>query len=154
MITVEINDDLISAALASAQAQLGDMSNLMGKLAVLIVDQTEQRFTEGKSPEGVPWAPRSAVTIANYKRRKLAYGGLLHLTGQLSGNLGSAYGPDFAEVTTAEPYAAMMQFGGTRAAFPNLWGNIPARPFMGLSDENQTDILDTIGEALASALTP
>jgi phage gpG-like protein len=94
------------------------------------------------------------VTLANYKRQKLKYGGLLVLSGQLSRNIASASGPDFAEVTTPEPYAAMMQFGGTRAAFPNLWGNIPARPFMGLSDENQTDILDTIGEALASALTP
>ena len=27
-------------------------------------------------------------------------------------------------------YAAMQQFGGTKAQFPNLWGDIPARPFM------------------------
>ncbi|WP_248594777.1 hypothetical protein [Candidatus Accumulibacter contiguus] len=26
-------------------------------------------------------------------------------------------------------YAAMQQFGGTKARFPHLWGDIPARPF-------------------------
>lgn len=27
-------------------------------------------------------------------------------------------------------YAAMQQFGGTKAKFPHLWGDIPARPFL------------------------
>lgn len=48
----------------------------------------------------------------------------------------------------------MMQFGGTKAAFPHLWGDIPARPFLGLSTQDESDILDTISEALAAALTP
>jgi phage virion morphogenesis protein len=160
MITVEINDDLISAALAGAMAQLDDMSNLMGKVAVLMVDQTEKRFSEQKAPDGTPWAPRSAATLASYDRRAkkaggvAAWGGLLHYSGQLSGNIASASGADFAEVTSAEPYAAMMQFGGKKSAFPNLWGDIPARPFFGISDQDRTDILDTISEALAAALTP
>lgn len=31
-------------------------------------------------------------------------------------------------------YSAMQQFGGTKAEFPFLWGDIPARPFLGISD--------------------
>lgn len=27
-------------------------------------------------------------------------------------------------------YAAIQQFGGTKAQFPHLWGDIPARPFL------------------------
>ena len=33
-------------------------------------------------------------------------------------------------VASSMPYAAMQQFGGTKAAFKNLWGDIPARPFL------------------------
>lgn len=152
MITIEINDDLITNALAGALGVLDDMSDIMTKVAQTLRDQTEVRFAEQKSPKGVPWAPRSPATIANYERRKLTFGGILNLSGQLSGNLVSTSGADFAEVGTPEPYAAMMQFGGTKAAFPHLWGNIPARPFMGLSDENRSDILDTISAALSRAL--
>ena len=33
-------------------------------------------------------------------------------------------------------YAPMQQFGGRKADFPNLWGDISARPFLGLSDSD------------------
>lgn len=160
MITVEINDALITAALANAIGQLDDMSDLMGDIALAMRDQTKDRFAEQKSPEGIPWAPRSATTLAAYDRRAkkaggvASWGGVLHYSRQLSGQISAAFGPDFAEVTSAEPYAAMMQFGGTKTRFPHLWGDIPARPFLGLSDENREDILDVISEALSAALAP
>lgn len=34
-------------------------------------------------------------------------------------------------------YAAMQNFGGTKAQFPNLWGDIPARPFMPVNAAGQ-----------------
>ncbi|MDD5030374.1 MAG: phage virion morphogenesis protein [Rhodoferax sp.] len=46
-------------------------------------------------------------------------------------------------------YAAIQQFGGTKAQFPHLWGDIPARPFLGMSDADKTNILDIIGRYLA-----
>lgn len=158
MITVEINDARITAALAKAAAMLTDMSGLMADVAVRMVDQTDKRFAEGKAPDGVPWAARRPATIAAYDRRakkggQAAWGSVLHYSEQLSNNINSDFGPDFAQVGSPEPYAAMMQFGGTKAAFPNLWGNIPARPFFGLSEQDETDIMDTISEALADALT-
>ena len=38
-------------------------------------------------------------------------------------------------------YAAMQQFGGRKAEFPFLWGDIPARPFLGISTQDETAIL-------------
>jgi phage gpG-like protein len=32
-------------------------------------------------------------------------------------------------------YAAMQQFGGSKAQFPNLWGDIPARPFLPITSD-------------------
>ena len=37
--------------------------------------------------------------------------------------------PDSLTVGSTMIYAAMQQYGGSKAQFPNLWGNIPARPF-------------------------
>jgi len=34
---------------------------------------------------------------------------------------------------------------------PIPWGDIPARPFLGLSDEDRSGILDIVSEALAAA---
>jgi len=46
----------------------------------------------------------------------------------------------------------MQQFGGTRSAFPNLWGDIPARPFLGISAEDEVAVLDIIDEWLTQAV--
>jgi len=46
-------------------------------------------------------------------------------------------------------YAAMMQFGGTKSEFPNLWGDIPARPFLGISEDDKTDILTILERHLS-----
>lgn len=160
MITVDINSDQITAALANAVAVLTDTAPLMAQVGEVLLAQTEERFVTHIGPDGAAWAPRSAATLASYARRakkpggQAAWGGLLHYSGQLGGNLNSSSGADFAEVSSPEPYAAMMQFGGTKAAFPHLWGNIPARPFFGISPDDEAGILDVISEALESALTP
>ncbi|KAE9641970.1 hypothetical protein EJA71_20150 [Pseudomonas sp. PB106] len=39
-----------------------------------------------------------------------------------------------AVVGSNKPYAAMMQFGGERVDFPQLWGDIPARPYLPVSN--------------------
>ena len=33
-------------------------------------------------------------------------------------------------------YAAMMQFGGQKSEFPQLWGDIPARPYLPMDSNN------------------
>ena len=40
-----------------------------------------------------------------------------------------------ALVGSNKPYAAMMHFGGTKAEFPHLWGDIPARPYLPMDAE-------------------
>jgi phage gpG-like protein len=51
-------------------------------------------------------------------------------------------------------YTNMMQFGGTKSQFPHLWGDIPARPFVGVSDADKAAILDVISRRLeATGLT-
>ncbi len=53
------------------------------------------------------------------------------------------------EVGSTMEYAAMQQNGGLRSQFPNLWGDIPARPFLGLSTDDisgiEQSVLDYLG---------
>lgn len=52
------------------------------------------------------------------------------------------------EVGSVMKYAAMQQFGGTKAQFPHLWGDIPARPFLGISSTDKDQIQESITDYL------
>lgn len=167
MITFDIDDAELQAALNRVTGVLTDASAMMNEIGAYLRDQTEDRFPTQKGPDGTPWAPRSPVTLKNYERRKLKPGGILHLSGQLSGNIFHDYGSDWARIGSAEPYAAVMQFGAAQGAFGAFmgkdklgrdhfhhlpWGNIPARPFLGISDEDRDGVRDIVMETLAAAL--
>jgi phage gpG-like protein len=55
-------------------------------------------------------------------------------------------------------YSAVMQFGAAQGAFGSMsngspipWGNIPARPFIGVSAEDQSNIIATLEDWLEGA---
>ncbi|MBY0349775.1 phage virion morphogenesis protein [Tabrizicola sp.] len=67
-------------------------------------------------------------------------------------------GPDSLQWGSPMIYATTQQFGAAQGAFgrtarngPIPWGTIPARPFLGLSPEDETNILDTLSEWLQRA---
>lgn len=78
--------------------------------------------------------------------------GKLPLTGE-TGALGTTItyqllGNDAVEIGSPMEYAAMMQFGGTVDEFPHLWGDIPERPFLGISEEDKAEILNILRDSL------
>jgi phage gpG-like protein len=56
------------------------------------------------------------------------------------------------EIGTDRVYGAMQQFGGTKAQHPQLWGTIPARPFLGLSDTDRDGVLAILSRYLSAGL--
>ena len=101
-------------------------------------------------------ASQSATTLARYEAQGLK-GKTRPLVKQ--GFLRSLIFADAdrsqARVGSNMEYSGVMQFGAARGAFghsngrPVPWGNIPARPFLGLSDQDQRNILDMVDETLA-----
>lgn len=173
MITIEINDAEFQAVLNRVTGVLADTTAMMNKIGAYLRDQTEDRFDKQAAPDGTAWAPRSAATLKNYARRGLKHGGILHLTGQLSGNIFHDYGLDWTRIGSAEPYAAVQQFGAAQGQFgaqagrtkpsekrPKSqdyfvllpWGDIPARPFLGFADEDREGVREIAMEALARAM--
>ena len=166
MVTINIKNDRITPALEKLARQMGDMSNVMNDIGQALVASSEKRMDEGVSPDGTPFAPRSPVTVRAYVKRGISFRGVLHKSGKLRQSLFHTYGPEHVEIGTVEPYAAVMQFGAQQGQFGAFigkdklgrdhfhsipWGNIPARPFLGISPLDETNILDILAEWAESA---
>lgn len=160
MITIEIKNDGISAGLQRALDALTNTQPLMNQLGEYLVESTKQRFPTGRAPDGSVWAPKSPVTLERYRRNGDKADGrpLFGPSSALSNNISAQAGPDVVEWGSDRVYAAVQQFGAAQGAFgrtsrngPIPWGNIPARPFLGLSAEDEVAVLDIIADYVATA---
>ena len=114
---------------------------------------TQERFGQGQkqAPDGTPWARNSPVTIARKGRDNPLYerGNLQNtIRYQVLGTRG-------VEVGTNLVYGAAHQFGmvkgyagRTRRGAPIPWGNIPARPYLGLSADDETEVVRILRDYL------
>ncbi len=149
-VTIEYEDEDVRRALKR-------LANTAGERLLIA---TRDRFDSQKDPDGRPWAPLKPSTLARKRRnrdKRLTERG--HLRGQL--NYGAGAGPDFVEVGSSLIYAATHQFGAGKGRFgsnsrgqPIPWGDIPARPFLGVSDDDRETILEIVNDHLADALRP
>lgn len=120
-----------------AQRQIGEYLDLAHR----------QRWDRAQAPDGAPWAPLSPVTVA----RKTAKGrplGILVQSTMLRDTLRWAIQGRELVFGTDRPYGAAMQFGlargaagRTRRGTPIPWGDIPARPWLGLSEADRQEAL-------------
>jgi phage virion morphogenesis protein len=124
---------------------LGDMTDVMQDIGELLMTSTKDRFAKGEAPDGSKWAAKSPNTKGRDRRP------LFGPSGMLSSQIFYQAAPDSVEVGSNRVYAAMMQFGGTKDQFPHLWGDIPARPFLGVSEDDRSGILATVEEWLATS---
>lgn len=153
MIRIEFNDDGIQVGLDGLSQLLSDMTPVFQDIGEALAVSTENRFVAGEAPDGSAWAPKSKATLAKYARGKdpvsdkPLHGPSLQLSRTIYYEAGAS------EVLIGSPmiYAGMMQLGGAKANFPHLWGDIPARPYLGVSDEDRGHILDIIAEHMALA---
>jgi len=139
MIELSIDNSNVLAAFNKLLQKTGDPSPALRKIGEDLVESTKQRFSSTTAPDGTTWAANKASTLEHKK-------GSRPLTNE--GTLGDTidyqlHGSDALLIGSPEEYAAMMQFGGTKSEFPNLWGDIEAREFLGISDEDESDILNT-----------
>lgn len=166
MITIELNDEALQEGLARLTGLMSDLSPVMKDLGELLMLSTKERFPQGVAPDGTPWAPKAAATIERYLSRgdRADSRPLFGPSGALAEEIFYDAGPDQVEIGSNRIYAAVMQFGAAKGAFGPYagvdkkgrrysgtapWGNIPARPFLGLSDEDEVNLVATVEEWLA-----
>lgn len=148
----------VRASLADARASLGDLAPLHGSIAEYMVKATRERFRTSTAPDGTRWRPKTPATIAAYKARGDGNRPkpLIGPSGRLGKEIASYSSRDGAVIGSALVYSGVMQDGAAKGAFgvsasgrPLPWGNIPARVFIGISGENERQILGLVDDYIA-----
>jgi phage virion morphogenesis protein len=155
-VAVEISDEGLSEAIAAIEGIAAlESHGMLDEVGRLLQESTRNRIRATKTaPDGSGWTPNRAGTST------------LLQSGDLAASIDYAVSGDTLTVGSGEPYARIHQMGGTirprnakRLVF--MAGNelvfatkveIPARPYLGVSDEDRSDIVQMVGDMIAGAL--
>lgn len=165
MIEIKVeNKSVINALERLARAAANPRPALLA-IGESLVLSTKKRFETSTAPDGTRWAPNSQVTYlmhlggakSNHRKdgrinsrgaEKVMGKKPLIRKGILSQQISYAVDGNGLRIGSPMEYAAMQQFGGKKSKFPHLWGDIPARPFLGISDADEQMIVSTVDDYL------
>lgn len=173
MIRVDWDDKAAREMLDRLQAMGANQQPLMQEIGEQLVETTKQRFDTSTAPDGSRWAANRQTTLERFlskyktsfsaKTGKITQQGATRAAGKkpLVGETGALrtsinYRASRNQVDIGSPmiYAAVQQFGAAARSFAggrSPWGNIPARPFIGLSSDDQEWLGDRLTRALREA---
>ena len=153
-VTITLDDAAFSRWLTQTLGRITHLEDALKEIGDILVQSTQNRFGTKIAPSGATWAPNSPVTVAikghgsQLRGESKALGDTIHY--QLDGT-------NAVEVGSNMIYAAVQQFGQpkgasgrTKRGAPIPWGDIPPRPFVGVSQEDE----DRITEIMADYLMP
>lgn len=106
-----------------------------------LLPSIQDNFEGEHAPDGTRWKGLSGVTIA---KRLQDHGNapltILRVSGGLVGSINYEPGSDALRIGTSKVQAAILHFGGK--AGRNHKVTIPARPYLGISAENERGIFE------------
>ncbi len=139
-VSIRVQEQL-SKQMNEALKQLQSLRMPMDVVGQEVLSQTVERITqEQKAPDGTPWADWSE-SYKNYKARKQDGGAFLDASGELIDSLNYESTTDETLVGTNLVYAATQQFGDDDRG-------ITARPYLGLSKQNELDLIKAVEFAI------
>lgn len=165
-VTLTADDRGVQQALHDKIARLTRPRPLLLTIGEHLAESTRMRFREAKAPDGTRWAPNTQTTIERYLGER---GGYSAKTGKISVKgtalatakqpltgatrlLGSQiiYQADDSvlQIGSNRIYAAVQQFGADKGSLGGgaPWGDIPARPYLGLSVQDRAYVLDAVAD--------
>ena len=161
-LTAQLDLTGVSASVAGYAAAAEDLTPLMDMCGQLLGASTKNRINETNvSPEGVPWSPSFRSVFDGGK--------ILRDTGRLADSITHIAGAQSVEVGTNLFYAGIHQTGGVieakagyalAFAFPGGGFavvedvSIPARPYLGISEEDEEDIAASVADHFNAAVAP
>ena len=151
MIEGSIDTTQVLKALRQLADNVDNPVSALKGIGEVLVESTKERFVSKTNPDGTPWKDNSPVTINTPRGESNWIKGendpLIGESGALEKEIHyNLVGSDELEVGNSMEYAAMQQFGGRKSEFGNLGGDIPARPFLGVSDSDEKQIIDIVGD--------
>lgn len=151
----------LDKVMSKAAQKLGNKQELLESVGEALVSGTLDRFDAEEDPQGNKWKPS--------RRAREEGGKTLSDTAILRRSVEYATAGDKVMVGSNLPYALIHQTGGTikpktakRLVFKGSGGKkvfakevtIPARPYLGMSDEDREAVQETISDFLADAFKP
>lgn len=149
------NDAEVQAIYDALDARLDNLTPAMEDIGEAWLTSTEGRFAQSVSPEGVPWAAKSPTTLARYgvTGKNTLRQPLIGPSKVLSTTIYSDVSADSVALASNVIQAAVMQHGAEKGSLGGgaPWGDIPARPFLGVSDTDKSMIAEVLTEYLQQA---
>ncbi|MFB2538823.1 phage virion morphogenesis protein [Acinetobacter sp. c3-l95] len=163
MIRIDIDGEENIARQISRLIERGhNITPLLQNIGEYVTGVTQERFATSLSPDGERWASNSPVTFArmlggqhsrvdgrinNRGVNRVMSKHILVMSGMLRNSIHYQVNSMQVLIGTNLVYATTQQFGAGQGAFgrsnrntPLPWGNIPARPYLGLSAVDKTTI--------------
>lgn len=169
MITIEVQDQQVRAALAELSQRAGNMRPVLQAIGDDIMERAKERFGTSTGPDGKRWQPNARATIEAFIAKRGGFGkkginkkgqglamGKKPLVGEsrdLSRQFHVSADSNSVTVGNSMAYAAIQQFGGKAGRGHCV--TIPARPFLpitpggSLYPVERAKILDLINDYLA-----
>lgn len=133
IVSITYSDAEIRQRLQRLQRKVGDLTSVMKQIGEYLLLATDDRFDKEIAPDGTPWKPNSAFTIAK-KRAEGRILKVLQSTGQMRASITYQASRDRVVVGTNDPKAKKNQ---------------QDRVFLGVSDEDRVEIVQIIEGDLA-----
>jgi len=142
IINITWDDKEVKARLKRLAKLAGDISPALAEIGEHLTRSHRQRFADGVDPEGNAWELLAESTLARKKKNAdkilIEHGGLMD---SLHYNA-DAHSLEFG---TNLIYGATHQFGSED-------GDIPARPFLGISEDDQREIVQIIDDHILAGV--
>jgi phage virion morphogenesis protein len=159
-VEVKVSDQAVLDKLAALRRLGADLRPVFLEIGQHLDRSTRERWDRAEAPDGRKWAPLQPSTLA---RKKKNADKILVLNAHLRDTLAAQATADSLKFGSNRVYAAVHQFGAQKGAFglfsivrtrrqvPIPWGDIPARPFLGISADDRAEILAILADHLGSA---
>jgi len=149
MIEIKIDTAKLTAALKRLAAAGRDLTPAMRKAAGIMVDATEENFDQEGRPK---WKDLAKSTIKQREKEGTWPGKILQRSGGhgLAGSITRHYDATSAVVGSNLPYARIQQLGGKAGRGHKV--EIPARPFLKLTEEDEEKIIKSFNTFLGQAV--
>ena len=136
-IEIKIDNKEVESRLLDLAQRSENLRSLMKNITWIFAYSTEENFKNEGRPD--KWTELSESTIKQRTKNKQWPGMILQVSGQLASSVNTYYDNDSAVIGSNLKYAAIHQLGGQ--AGRNKSVEIPARPYLKLTDEDFEEII-------------
>jgi phage virion morphogenesis protein len=138
-LALDYDDSDLQSTIDGLANRLGDLRPVMVDIGEYMLLATRDRFDSESDPSGNPWTPLKPSYAKAKARKPSALRGILTLSGQLRDTITYEALPEAVVIGSNKIYAATHQLGRD---------SIPARPFLGVSEADRSEITEILRDYL------